>query len=53
MTARRYDGILKRCYETLLARGKPKLVAMTALMRKLILLLNRLLRDPSFQLQSV
>lgn len=52
MTARRYDGIFKRFYEALVARGKPKLVALTALMRKLILLLNRLLRDPSFQLQE-
>jgi len=52
MTARRYDGIFKRGYENLLARGKPKLVALTALMRKLILLLNRLLRDPAFQLQN-
>lgn len=52
MTARRYDGILKRSYEDLVARGKPKLVALTALMRKLIILLNRLLQNPSFQLQT-
>lgn len=52
MTASRHDGILKRCYEDLLARGKPKLVALTALMRKLILLLNRLLQNPLFQLRS-
>jgi transposase len=51
LTARRKDGILKRCYEALLARGKKKLVALTALMRKLILLLNRLLKDPLFHLQ--
>jgi len=51
MTARRYDGILKRSYDNLVARGKPKLVALTALMRKLIILLNRLLQKPSFQLQ--
>jgi len=52
LTARRKDGILKRCYEDLIARGKKKLVALTALMRKLILLLNRLLKDPLFQLLS-
>lgn len=51
LTARRKDGLLKGCYEALLARGKKKLVALTAIMRKLLLLLNRLLKDPSFQLQ--
>jgi transposase len=51
LTARRKDGILKTFYEGLLQRGKPKLVALTAVMRKLIVLLNRLLKDPTFQLQ--
>ncbi len=51
LTARRKDGIFKSFYESLLARGKAKLVALTAVMRKLIVLLNRLLKDPHFQLQ--
>lgn len=33
-------------------RGKPKLVALTAVMRKLIELLNRLLADPHFKLAT-
>ncbi|MBC7369294.1 MAG: IS110 family transposase, partial [Undibacterium sp.] len=32
------------------ARGKPAKLALTALMRKLIVLLNRLLADPNFVL---
>jgi transposase len=52
LTARRKDGVLKDFYERLLARGKKKLVALTAVMRKLIVLLNRLLKDPGFQLQT-
>lgn len=52
LTARRHDGILKAFYEGLIVRGKGKLVALTAVMRKLIVLLNRLLKDPSFQLQQ-
>lgn len=52
LTARRKDGVLKRFYEALVARGKKKLVALTAVMRKLIVLLNRLLKDPAFKLQT-
>jgi transposase len=51
LTARRKDGILKSFYEALIARGKTKLVALTAVMRKLVVLVNRLLKDPDFQLQ--
>ena len=52
LTACRKDGILKAFYEGLVARGKAKLVALTAVMRKLVVLLNRLLKDPAFQLQA-
>jgi len=52
LTARRKDGILKRFYERLIAKGKPKLVALVAVMRKLIVLLNRMLKNPEFKLQT-
>jgi transposase len=52
LTAARKDGVLKRFYEGLVARGKKKLVALTAVMRKLIVLLNRLLKNPAFKLQT-
>jgi transposase len=43
LSAVRYDRILKEFYQRLLAVGKKPLVAMTACMRKLIVLMNRLL----------
>lgn len=52
LTASRKDGLLKTFYEGLIARGKKKLVALTAVMRKLIVLLNHLLKNPNFQLQQ-
>lgn len=36
---------MKRKYETLIKNGKPPKVAMTAVMRKLIILANALIRD--------
>jgi transposase len=51
MCAVRHDPILKAFYQRLRERGKMPLVALTAVMRKLVLLLNRLLQDPSFQLR--
>jgi transposase len=53
LTARRCDPIFKHFYERLLARGKKPKVIMTALMRKLILLLNRLLKNPNFKLLHI
>jgi hypothetical protein len=35
-----------------LAAGKPKKLALTVLMRKLIVLANRLLKNPSFALAT-
>ena len=50
LNAMRYDRILKAFYQRLLAAGKKPLVAMTACMRKLIILMNRLLKNDLFQL---
>jgi len=48
----RHDRILKAFYQRLLAAGKKPLVALTACMRKLIILMNRLLKYDHFQLAS-
>jgi transposase len=45
MSARRSNSDLKIFYETLIAKGKKKMVALTALMRKLIVRANAKLRD--------
>ncbi len=52
LTAMRYDRILKEFYQRLRAAGKKPLVAMTACMRKLIILMNRLLKNNHFQLAN-
>lgn len=41
---------LRPFYNRLVTQGKPKKVALVAVMRKLIILLNRLLKEPDFQL---
>jgi len=46
----RHNPILSQFYKRLKLAGKPSKVAITALMRKLIVLCNRVLRDPDFQL---
>ena len=43
--AMRFNAPLKTKYEALIAAGKPTKVAIPAIMRKLILLANALLRD--------
>lgn len=50
LSASQHNRILRDHYQALLARGKPAKLALTALMRKLIVLLNRLLADPHFVL---
>ncbi|MBC7365415.1 MAG: transposase [Undibacterium sp.] len=50
LSASRHNRILRAHYDGLVARGKPAKLALTALMRKLIVLLNRLLADPNFVL---
>ena len=47
VVATRWNPIIKPFYERLLARGKPKKVALTACMRKLLTILNALARDRS------
>ncbi len=52
LSAIRYDRILKEFYLRLRATGKKPLVAITACMRKLIVLMNHLLKNENFQLAS-
>ena len=52
LSAVRHDRILKEFYRRLRAAGKKPLVALTACMRKLIVLMNRLLKNPNFHLAS-
>lgn len=44
MTASLHNPVLKAFYERLLAAGKPKMVAMIALARKLLTILNAIIR---------
>src|SRR5581483_4200368 len=44
LSARTHNPVIKRFYEHLLDQGKPKKVALTACMRKLLVILNALLR---------
>jgi transposase len=44
LVAVKHNPVLRRFYERLLAAGKPKKVALTACMHKLLLILNALLR---------
>ena len=45
MAARNSHSNLRKFYEDLVARGKPKMVALTALMRKIIVIANAKMRD--------
>jgi transposase len=45
LVATRYNPAIKGFYERLLASGKPKKVALVACMRKLLTILNALMRD--------
>jgi transposase len=45
MTARRHNPVLKAFFDRLVAAGKPKMVALIAVARKLITILNAVLRD--------
>jgi transposase len=45
MTAVRVDPVIGGFYRSLLARGKPKMSALTACMRKLLTILNAMVRD--------
>ena len=50
LSAVRHDRILREFYTRLCAAGKKPLVALTAAMRKLVVLLNRMLQKPAFKL---
>lgn len=50
VTAARSNDVLKEFYQRLIARGKPAKVALVAVMRKILCVLNRLLADPNFSL---
>ena len=52
LSAVRHDRILKAFYTRLLTAGKKPLVAMTACMRKLVVLMNHLLKNDKFQLAN-
>jgi transposase len=52
LVASRHNPILKPLYLRLVARGKAKKLALTVLMRKLILLANTLLKNPNFSLAT-
>jgi transposase len=47
LSAIRYNPVIKTFYERLIAIGKPTMIAITACMRKLLTILNALLRDNS------
>lgn len=50
LSASRSNPLLKGLYDRLIAAGKPAKVALTAVMRKLIVLMNHLLKNPNFSL---
>jgi transposase len=52
LSAVRHDRILKAFYTRLRTAGKKPLVALTACMRKLIVLMNHLLKNDQFQLAN-
>jgi transposase len=45
LIASRYNPAIREFYERLVAAGKPKKVALVACMRKLLVILNAVLRD--------
>lgn len=52
LSAVKHDAILKEFYLRLRAAGKKPKVALVACMRKLIILMNRLLKNPNFKLAA-
>jgi transposase len=52
LSAVKYDAILKAFYLKLREAGKKPKVALVACMRKLVVLMNRLLKNPKFQLAN-
>jgi len=52
LSAARANPILRTFYQRLRAAGKPAKLALTAVMRKLFILLNHLLKNPNFKLAT-
>jgi len=52
VTASQHNPVLAPFYARLRAAGKPANVCLLAVMRKLIVVLNRMLKDPNFTLVS-
>ena len=50
VVAARFNPILKAFYDRLVQAGQPKKVALVAVLRKLVILLNHLLKNPQFTL---
>lgn len=44
IVAMRHNAVIRRCYERLLAAGKPKKVAIVACMRKLLIIMNAMVK---------
>lgn len=49
LCAAHHNPILKEFYQRLIAKNKPHHVALTAVIRKLVCLINRILADPDFK----
>ena len=45
LVASRHDAVLNEFYARLLAAGKPKMVALIAVARKILTILNAMIRD--------
>lgn len=50
LSASRSNPVLKIFYQRLIAKGKPQKVAIVAVIRKLVMLANKLMADPQFTL---
>ena len=47
IVAMRHNPVIRACYERLVGAGKPKKVAIVACMRKLLIIMNAMVRDKS------
>lgn len=52
LVAARSNPLFKKFYQRLRAAGKPAKLALTAVMRKLVVLMNQILKNPNFALQN-
>jgi len=50
ISAARFNPILAAFYQRLLANGKPAKVCLIGVMRKMVCLMNHLIKDPDFVL---